>query len=68
MTCLFTNIHKQYNIWKVAKWKGIQTSQVNTSRILLIKNVKFSRYCFNINPNIREIYVNGPLITNRKAF
>ena len=32
--------------------RNIQTSRVNNSRILRIKNVKFSVYCFYMDPNI----------------
>ena len=52
MKCLFTNIHKQQNKLKSYFLRKIQTSQVNNSRIRRIKNAKFSRYHFYINPNI----------------
>ena len=51
--CLCTNIQKQYNMLKKVAYflRKIETS-VNNSRVIKIKNPKFSRYCFHLNPNI----------------
>ena len=34
--------------------RNLQTSRANNSRILRIRHVKFSRYCFYVNTNIQE--------------
>ena len=47
MKCLFANIQKQQNMLKISLLaKKIRTSQVNNSRILRIKNAKFSGIVF----------------------
>ena len=48
---LFTNIQKQYNMLAYFL-RNLQTSWVNNSGILRIKNVKFSGYCFCMNTNM----------------
>ena len=51
--CLFTNAQKQQNMLKISLLcKKIQTLRVNNSRILTVKNVKFSGYYFYMNANI----------------
>ena len=49
--------------------KNLQTSRANNSRILSIKNAKFSGYCFYININTYrdfQICISVPLITPYK--
>ena len=46
--------------------RKLQTLRVHNLRILMIKNVKFSGYCFYTNPNIEEdfqICISVPLNT-----
>ena len=52
MKCLFTNIQKQQNMKGAYFLRKSQTSRVNNSRILRIKNARFSEYYFYLNPNI----------------
>ena len=53
MKYLFTNIQKQKNMLKSSLlFRKTTTSRVNNSRILRIKNAKFSGYCFYMNLNI----------------
>ena len=47
-----------------------QTSWVSISKILRFKNVKFSGYCFYMNPTIKsnfQIYISVPLIVNKSS-
>ena len=45
--------------WKLAYFlRKIQTSRINNSRILRIKNKKLSGYCFYLNPNITVKFLN----------
>ena len=49
---------------------NLQTSQANNSRILRIRNAKFSGYCFYMNTNMFkdfEICVSVPLKTKYQA-
>ena len=58
MKSLFTNIPKAYFL------RNLQTSRAINSRILRIKNVKFSGYCFYMNTNILkdfQICISVPL-------
>ena len=44
--------------------RNLQTSPENNSRILLIKNAKFSRFCFYMNTKIQrdfQICISVPL-------
>ena len=56
---LFANIEKQLNMLKISLLlRKLQTSRVNNSRILRIKNAKCSGYCFYMNTNIaREFQI-----------
>ena len=51
--------------WKLVYFlRNLQTLRANNSRILRIKNAKFSRYCFYMNTNIKgdfRIYFTVPL-------
>ena len=61
MKCLFTNIQKQKSILKSSL---LFKKNLNYTRILRIKNAKFSGYCFNVNPNIQQnfqIGISAPL-------
>ena len=64
--CLFTNIHKQWNVLKISLiFTKIQTSRVNNSRVLRIQNAKFSGYCFHMYTIIQaafQICMSVPLI------
>ena len=43
--CLFTNIQKQQNVLRISVFKiNLQISRLNSSRILRIKDAKFSGY------------------------
>ena len=71
--CLFINIQKQNNMLKKVAYflRKTQTSRVNNSRILRIKNAKFSGYCLYINPNILwnfQICISVPLRRNLLRF
>ena len=51
---LFKNIHKQYNMLKLAYiLRNLQNSRANNSRFFRNKNAKFLEYCFCINTNIK---------------
>ena len=52
-------------------FKKLETSLANNSRILRIKNAKFSGYCFYMNTNIYgdfQISVSVPLIRKPKFY
>ena len=67
MKCLFTNMHEQQNMLKVAYFlRKRKTSRVNNSRLRWIKNAKLSGYCFYMNRNIQwnfQICISVPLRT-----
>ena len=54
MECLLKNLQKQQNMLKgsLPFKKNIQTLRINNLTILIVKNAKFSRYCFHMNQNI----------------
>ena len=63
---LITNIKRQQNMLKISLLflRNLQTSLVNNSTIIRIKNAKFSRYRFYINTNIQgdfQICISVPL-------
>ena len=62
---LFTNIQKQQSMLKISLLlKNMQISQINNSRILRIKNAKFSGYFFYMISNIQrdfQIWISVPL-------
>ena len=66
---LFTNIQKQQ---KLAYFlRNLTTSRENNSRIIEIKNVKFSGYCFYMNTNVQEdfqICFSVPLIRDNEMY
>ena len=68
---LFINIQKQWNMLKLDYFlRNLRTSRGNNSRILGIKNTKFSGSCFNMNTNIQrdfQICITLPLISIHNA-
>ena len=57
MKYLFTKIQKQqYMLKSSLLFQKSTNSQVNNSRILRIKNMKFSGHCFYMNPMYSEIF------------
>ena len=44
-------------MFKISLLLSLQTSRVNNSKILRIKNAKFSVYCFYMNINMKEILI-----------
>ena len=62
---MFTNIKKQQNMLKLTYFlRNLQTSRANNLRILKVKNVKFSVYCFYLITNIYggfQICISVPL-------
>ena len=52
---------------KISLLRNLQTSRANNSRILRIKNVKFSGYSFHMNRNIQghfQVYILPLIATN----
>ena len=68
---LFINIQKQWNMLKLDYFlRNLRTSWGNSSRILGIKNTKFSGYCFHMKTNIQrdfQICITLPLISIHNA-
>ena len=66
--CWRSHIKTPFTFWDMHTWdmylRNCQTSQENNSRILRIRNAKFSGYCFYMSANIRrdfQICISVPL-------